>query len=102
MTGDKNITALNEVLRLLRIAQDLPAKEIARRMNVRSSYITDVERGDRSPNLKTLDKYCRALGIPAGTLFELRDEQVKEKLPYRKLLMKILVLLEKTSAGEDK
>ena len=27
MTGDKNITALNEVLRLLRIAQDLPAKE---------------------------------------------------------------------------
>ena len=92
--SQKETAPLNEILRLLRIAQDISAKEVAEKMGVRSSYVTDVERGDRTPSLKTLDKYCCALGISAEILFKLRDEQIREKLPYRKLLIKILSLLE--------
>lgn len=90
--SQKETAPLNEILRLLRIAQDISAKEVAEKMGVRSSYVTDVERGDRTPSLKTLDKYCCALGISAEILFKLRDEQIRERLPYRKLLVKILSL----------
>lgn len=92
-------SALNEVLRLLRIAQDLPTRDVADKMGVRTSYITDVERGDRSPSIDTLDRYCLALGVTTDVLFRLRNEQIKENLPYRRLLMKIMKLLENTDEG---
>lgn len=90
--GEKN--EINEILKLVRIAQDLSPKEVADRMNVRSSYITDVERGDRNPNLKTLDKYCTALNISTDNLFLWREDQKKNRYTYRRLLMKLLQAIE--------
>lgn len=87
---NKEIDELNIILRLVRIAQDLSTREVADRMDVRTSYITDVERGDRKPSLKTLDKYCEALKISPNNLFLWREDQKRDKYSYRKLLMKLL------------
>lgn len=84
------IDELNTILRLIRIAQDLSTREVAEKMSVRTSYITDVERGDRKPSLKTIDKYCKALNISPTNLFLWREDQKKNKYPYRKLLMNLL------------
>lgn len=83
------------VLRTVRIAQDLSTKEVADKMNVRTSYITDVERGDRTPSISTLDKYCEALNIPTNSIFLWRDSQKKNHYSFQKLLMTILMAIEK-------
>jgi len=82
--------SLGNVLRIVRIAQDLSTRDIADKMNVRTSYITDVERGDRTPGVDTLAKYCNALNIDRSFVFTCVDEQEKQNYPYRKLLMGIL------------
>ncbi len=83
------------VLRTVRIAQDLSTKNIADKMNVRTSYITDVERGDRTPSIATLDKYCEALNISTHNIFLWRDDQKNNHYSFQKLLMKILMAIEK-------
>lgn len=96
---NKKPSVICELLRLVRIAQDFSTKDIAMRIGCRTSYITDVERGDRTPTLKTLEKYRRALEIPTSMLFELKETQEKEHLSYRKILIKILLILEEKNCG---
>ena len=98
----KDIDELCKILRLLRIAQDLSTKEVADKMHVRTSYITDVERGDRKPSLSTLDKYCEALNVSPNNLFLWREEQKEKNYSYRKLLMKLLLAVEELDECKKK
>lgn len=102
MLNNGETNEINEILKLVRIAQDLSTKEVADRMNVRSSYISDVERGDRNPNLKTLDKYCAALNISTDNLFLWREDQKKNRYTYRKLLMKLLQAIDEIDERQKK
>ena len=60
-------------LKTLRIANDFTTRMVAEKMNVRTSYITDCERGDRTPSIATLDKYALALGVSTADIIEVRE-----------------------------
>ena len=90
---EKEVPDLNKILRAVRIAQDMTAKEVAEKMGVRSTYITDVERGDRTPRIETLDKYCRALNVSPDSVFSWRERQRKHSYTFQQLLMAILVAI---------
>lgn len=62
-TDVKTKSSRGKILRLFRIARDMSIKELAEKMQVSSSYISDVERGVRNPSMETCKKYSDAFGV---------------------------------------
>ena len=103
---------IGEVLRVVRIANDMSIKEVSEKSNVSVSYLTDLEKNKKiNPSIHLLEKICSTHNINVSELFELDEYHetiidLKEKLKtYQLLLMRILELYdvkEKTKAKELK
>ncbi len=59
---------LNEALRLVRVFHDLNKSEVAARVGLSKSYITELERNDKKVTLEVLQKYAGAFNIPVSSL----------------------------------
>ena len=81
---------LNEVLRLLRITQDLSIKELSQKMETSPSYISEIERGIKKPSLDILDKYSKAIGIDRSTILYFEEVKEKHGYEYQKMLVHML------------
>jgi transcriptional regulator with XRE-family HTH domain len=55
-------------VRKFRAKKKLSQKALADRMGISVSYVSMLERGQRSPPLETIEKVAKALGVPPGTL----------------------------------
>lgn len=86
----KNENGLGNVLRLLRIAKNMSAKELAKEMEVSPTYISEVEANNRKPSLEMLAKYGKALGVSRSTILYFDEEQEKNDYSYQELLFEIL------------
>jgi transcriptional regulator with XRE-family HTH domain len=53
-------------LALARKAKRLSQTELAKRVGLQSSYISQIESNDRIPTLQTLEAICKILQIPSG------------------------------------
>lgn len=90
---------IGEVLRVVRIANDMSIKDVSKNSSVSVSYLTDLEKNKKSnPSISTLEKICVAHNLNVSDLFELDEYHesivgLKEKLKiYQLLLIKILEL----------
>ena len=88
--NNKNKIGLGNVLRLLRIARDMQTKELAARMNVSSTYISEVESNNKKPSLNTLSKYSEALDVSKSTILYFEEESKKKGYNNQRLLFEIL------------
>lgn len=52
-------------LKICRAALKLSQQHVAKRARITTSYLSLIESGKRSPSLPTLEKVCRAMGVPA-------------------------------------
>ncbi len=59
---------LNEALRLVRVFHDLNKTQVAERVGLSKSYVTELERGDKKVTLEVLQKYAVAFNIPVSSL----------------------------------
>lgn len=59
---------LNDALRLVRAFHDLNKTQVAQRVGLSKSYITELERGDKKVTLEVLQKYADAFNIPVSSL----------------------------------
>lgn len=59
---------LNEALRLIRVYHDLNKSEVAERVDLSKSYITELESGDKKVTLEVLQKYAAGFNIPLSSL----------------------------------
>lgn len=59
---------LGEALRLIRVYHDLKQKEAATRVGVSTSYISEIERGAKTPTLEVIEKYSREFDIPVSSI----------------------------------
>ncbi len=59
---------LNEALRLIRVFHDLSKSEVAARVGLSKSYVTELEGGNKKVTLEVLQKYADAFGIPISSL----------------------------------
>lgn len=84
----KNSTG--EILRLLRISHDLTISSLSEKTKISKSYITEIEKGVKTPSDKIIKNYSIGLKIPESTLNYLLKEYSQEHLPYQKLLLIIL------------
>jgi Predicted transcriptional regulators len=81
---------LGNVLKLLRIANEMSMKDLARKMDVSSTYISEVEANNRNPSLDMLSKFSTALGVSKSTILYFDEEGAKHSYTYKKLLLDIL------------
>lgn len=59
---------LPEALRLLRVYHDLKRNELAERLGLSPSYISELEKGNRTPSLDVIEKYAREFSVPASSI----------------------------------
>ena len=90
---------IGEVLRVVRIANDMRIKEVSKKSNVSVSYLTELEKNKKNnPSINTLEKICLAHNLNVSDLFELDEYHesiigLKEQLKiYQLLLIKVLEL----------
>ena len=57
-------------LRMSRVGPRLTQEELSERARISVSFLSMIERGERSPHLETLSKIAFALEVPLGVLFE--------------------------------
>jgi transcriptional regulator with XRE-family HTH domain len=59
---------LNEALRLMRVFHDLSQKELAEKLGISKSYLSEVESGKKNLTLELLNRYSELFDIPASSI----------------------------------
>lgn len=89
---------LNRALRLLRTYHQLTQVELAKRLGISNSYLSELESGDKSPGLELLDKYSEFFKMPVSSILLFSESMSETRKPGAKLRVaaadKILRLLE--------
>ena len=76
MAPDRSLnSAFGRVLRELRTLKKLTQEELAHRSNLHRTYISDLERGLKSPSLAALDHIAAALDTKPHSLVRLAEDQ---------------------------
>ena len=92
-----NMTSIGRVFRLLRIANDISARDLADKTGLSQSFISEVEAGKKKPSLDALDKYSKALGVSKATIMYFEESDREERFKTQELLYKILQKLLKVN-----
>jgi len=94
---------IGETLRMFRTIHGYKAKDLAAKLGISPSYLSEIESGKKSPNLELLEKYSAEFDIKVSTLF-LFDEKMSDdsfgrnaKLTIRDKLFNLMKFLESRS-----
>lgn len=89
---------INEALRLLRLYCGFSQAEIAKRLSVAQSMISDIEGGRKNVTMDLLEAYSEAVGVRMSQLLFFAEEIDGQPIARRGRLIvadKVLKLLEK-------
>lgn len=89
LKNDKN-EGMGDVLRLLRIANEMTIKELALKVDVSATYICEIEANNKKPSLDLISKYSEVFGISRSTILYFDEERGKHNYTHQKLLLEIL------------
>lgn len=98
---------LGEALRLIRVFNDLKQNEMADRISVSKSYLSEIEKGQKTPTLDILQKYSKEFSLPVSSILFFAEEIPKAKIGERvrvkvaKNVMGMLQFIERKSADEE-
>src|SRR6267142_2921687 len=73
-------------LRLARVGPKLTQEELSERAKISVSFLSMIERGERSPHLETLQKVSAALEVPLVELFAFDKTPDKVEPMFKPLL----------------
>lgn len=59
---------LGEALRLIRVYHDLKQKQAAERLGFSTSYLSEIERGQKTPTLDIIDRYAKIFDMPVSSI----------------------------------
>ena len=59
---------LGEALRLIRVYHDLKQKQVAGRLEISTSYLSEIEKGHKVPTLDLIQRYSSAFGVPVSSI----------------------------------
>jgi len=82
---------INKALRLAREFHRMKQVELAKRLKISTSYLSEIEAGKKPPTIELLDGYAEVFGVPASTFLMFREhvggkEDPKKQERARKLL----------------
>jgi transcriptional regulator with XRE-family HTH domain len=79
---NSQLVTFGRALRRARRDRDMSQEALARAAGLGSKHVSEIERANRDPRLTTLLKLAAALGLDAGELLALYDEQ-RARVPER-------------------
>ena len=91
---------MGEALRLLRIFNGYKSAELAKKLELSQSYVSELENGKKQPTMEVLDKYAKVFEMKKSTLMlfaeSLEGEEIKNDKKQRiaRAGMKLLKILE--------
>lgn len=59
---------LSDALRLIRVFHDVKQTDLAGRLGVSKSYISEIESGKKVPTIEVINKYSTEFKIPASSI----------------------------------
>lgn len=59
---------LSEALRLIRVFHDLKQADLALRLGLSKSYVSEIEGGTKTPTIEIIEKYAREFKVPASSI----------------------------------
>jgi transcriptional regulator with XRE-family HTH domain len=96
---------LYRALKLLRGFHQLSQTELARRLEISNSYLSEIESGDKNPGVELLEKYSETFKMPVSSILLFSDRLGSDKRPSERIRVaaadKILRMLEWVSDRED-
>ena len=94
---------ISRALRLVRLFHRLKQTDLAARLDISNSYLSEIESGVKSPSVELLGRYSDIFSIPVSTLL-LFSERLKEKKFSERMRIqaggKILRMLEWVAESE--
>jgi transcriptional regulator with XRE-family HTH domain len=89
---------LNRALKLLRTYHQLKQIELAKRLGISNSYLSEIETGLKSPGVDLLEKYAEIFKMPVSSIMLFSEKMSDHKTAGEQLRVaaadKILRLLE--------
>lgn len=99
---------IGEALRLLRIFNGYKSAEMAKKLEISQSYVSEIENNKKQPTMEILDRYAKLFDMKKSTLLlfaeslendsEMRNNK-KQKVAVAG--MKLLKILEKVGKFEE-
>src|SRR5688572_4278263 len=83
---DKGLKALAARIRELRERMGLTQEDLAVRSRISVSFISMIERGERSPSYETLVQLAEALEVPLSELFRASTSEPYQDNYFRRLI----------------
>jgi transcriptional regulator with XRE-family HTH domain len=72
-----DLLMLSEALRLIRVFHDVKQNELARRLEISNSYLSEIENGNKVPSVEIIGKYASEFQIPPSSILFF-SEQLSE------------------------
>ncbi|TWB50057.1 DNA-binding XRE family transcriptional regulator [Rhizobium sp. ERR 922] len=95
---------LSEALRLIRVFHDLKQVELAEKLGISKSHLSEIESGTKTPSLEIIERYSKNFGIPVSSIMffaeniEDAEKGKKAKAYIATKVINFLQLIEKNSS----
>ena len=64
---------LHRALKLLRTSYDFKQKELAKKLGISASHLSEIESGQKSPSLVLLERYGKVFEVPVSSILFLAE-----------------------------
>lgn len=95
---------LNDALRILRVFNDIKAKDLAKQLGISPSYLSEIETGKKEPSLSIIKRYAGILKTtPSSILFFSEDvDSASGKKNFKNILaQKTIKFLQSIESEKD-
>ncbi|AQS03994.1 helix-turn-helix domain-containing protein [Clostridium beijerinckii] len=94
---------INESLRLLRVFHDLKAIDLAKKLSISQSYLSEIENGKKKPSLELIEKYSEVFRIKPSTILFFSEEIDQNSLKgnMKELMIRFMKIIERFGGLED-
>lgn len=84
---------VNEVLRLLRVYNDMKSSDLAEKLNLSSSYVSELESGKKKVSIDIINKYSNFFEIPSSSILLMSESLDRKPLDLKHKISRALVLM---------
>ena len=86
---------LHRALKLLRTSHDFKQKELAKKLGISASHLSELESGQKTPSLVLLERYGEVFEVPVSSILFLAENMNYQPQNRKDLVsLKVLALLD--------